>query len=424
MTTRITSENITDATITSTDLAAGAGSTDWQAVITADGSTVTTMVSGRGYFVNTTSAAGIVKFPASASRGDYVEIKDYARTFGTNNVTVQRNGHNIDAAASDATLSTNGKIVKFVYMDSTRGWTATNDDDASAYGAVYTSASGGTETTSGDFKIHTFTGDGNFIVSTVGNPAGSTDKVSYMVVAGGGSGGLGSGVSDRGAGGGAGGYREGKTSNDPYSASPIVAPDGLTVTATTYPITVGGGAAAKESNATGNDGSNSVFSTITSTGGGGGGRNATVGNAGGSGGGFGGGSGSTTPIGGAGNTPPVSPPQGNAGGRGGSPSASPNIGGGGGGGATSVGSDAVSGGGGNGGTAATSSINGTPTARAGGGGGDKCAGSTGGGASGPGACQAATANTGGGGQGGYPSGGGNGTAGGKGIVIIRYKYQN
>ena len=47
MTTRITSENITDATITATDLAAGAGSTDWQAVIVADGSTVTTMVSGR-----------------------------------------------------------------------------------------------------------------------------------------------------------------------------------------------------------------------------------------------------------------------------------------------------------------------------------------------------------------------------------------
>ena len=99
MTTRITSENITDATITATDLAAGAGSTDWQAVITADGSTVTTMVSGRGYFVNTTSAAGLLKLPLSASRGDYVEIKDYARTFGTNNVTVQRNGHNVDGTA-------------------------------------------------------------------------------------------------------------------------------------------------------------------------------------------------------------------------------------------------------------------------------------------------------------------------------------
>ncbi len=72
MTTRITSENITDATITASDLAAGAGSTDWQAVIVADGSTVTTMATGKGYFVNTTSAAGIVKFPASASRGDYV----------------------------------------------------------------------------------------------------------------------------------------------------------------------------------------------------------------------------------------------------------------------------------------------------------------------------------------------------------------
>jgi len=46
-------------------------------------------------------------------------------------------------------------------------------------------ASGGTVTTSGDFKIHTFTGDGCFVVSTVGNPAGS-NSVEYLVVAGGG----------------------------------------------------------------------------------------------------------------------------------------------------------------------------------------------------------------------------------------------
>ena len=37
------------------------------------------MVSGRGYFVNTSSAEGILKFPATAQQGDFIEIKDYAR---------------------------------------------------------------------------------------------------------------------------------------------------------------------------------------------------------------------------------------------------------------------------------------------------------------------------------------------------------
>ena len=61
-----------------------AGSIAWQSVVVSDGSTVTTMVAGRGYFVNNTSAAGIVKLPASASAGDTIAIKDYAGNFGTN----------------------------------------------------------------------------------------------------------------------------------------------------------------------------------------------------------------------------------------------------------------------------------------------------------------------------------------------------
>ena len=56
--------------------------------------------------------------------------------------------------------------------------------------ALFTEATGGTVTTSGDFKIHSFTGDGTFVVSTVeSGDAGGGDKVDYVVVAGGGSGG-------------------------------------------------------------------------------------------------------------------------------------------------------------------------------------------------------------------------------------------
>jgi hypothetical protein len=52
----------------------------------------------------------------------------------------------------------------------------------------FITATGGTITTCGDYKIHTFTGPGTFTVSVLGNACGS-NTVDYLVVAGGGSGG-------------------------------------------------------------------------------------------------------------------------------------------------------------------------------------------------------------------------------------------
>ena len=54
--------------------------------------------------------------------------------------------------------------------------------------ATFIVASGGSEATSGDYKIHTFNSSGTFTVNQAGNAAGSQD-VEYMVVAGGGGGG-------------------------------------------------------------------------------------------------------------------------------------------------------------------------------------------------------------------------------------------
>jgi len=73
---------------------------------------------------------------------------------------------------------------------------------------LFVTATGGTITTSGDFKIHTFTGPGTFCVSCAGNEAGSY-QFDYTVVAGGGSGGGAQGYGNAGASaGGGGGYRE------------------------------------------------------------------------------------------------------------------------------------------------------------------------------------------------------------------------
>ena len=76
-------------------------------------------MSGTGYFVNTTSAAITLTLPASPSAGDIVGFNDYARTFATNNLTVARNGSNIQGVATDITISTNGQSTMFVYVDGT-----------------------------------------------------------------------------------------------------------------------------------------------------------------------------------------------------------------------------------------------------------------------------------------------------------------
>jgi len=98
-----------------TSIAAG---TDWQAVKT----TSFTAVASEGYFVNTTSGAITMTLPVSASIGDEVSVIDYAGTFDTNNLTVGRNGHNIQGSAADLTVSTERAGFTLVYVDSTQGW--------------------------------------------------------------------------------------------------------------------------------------------------------------------------------------------------------------------------------------------------------------------------------------------------------------
>ena len=407
------------------------GTVDWD---TTPKTATFTAVSGDGFFCNTTAGAFTCNLPAG-SAGAIVSLADYAATWQTNNLTVSPDGTDkIGGTNADVVLNTQGQSVTFIYVDSTQGWINTMDSTSNERGSAFITATGGTITTCGDDKIHTFTGPGTFTVCSISNTA-ANNIVSYVVIAGGGAGG-----ETTGGGGGAGGYREVKNPVTPYTASPL---DGfgtpanqVTVTATGFPITVGaGGAGAPSTNPT-NSGSNSVFSTITSAGGGGGGNyGGKVGNAGGSGGGGAGAAGGPR-GGGAGNTPPTTPAQGFAGGNGASSNPC-NGSGGGGGGATAVGSNAPPGSytpGGAGGAGATSSITGSPVTRAGGGGGmayspgpsvtGGAAGPGGGGAGGAGgpggsaptAGSDGTANTGGG-------GGGNTNSGGSGIVIIRYKFQ-
>ena len=362
-----------------------------------------TGVSGKGYFVNTTCGAVTVTLPASPSAGDIISIADYASTFNTNNLTICNNGSLINGVCATAALNTQGQSITLVYVDGTRGWKNTMDSTSDVTGASFIVATGGTITCCGDYKIHTFTSDGCFAISsTSSNP--TNNNIDYLVIAGGAGGGY-----YYGGGGGAGGYREScGTSTGCYTVSPLAAPCGaITAAIQTYPITVGAGGAGRPSGSPGIgcNGSNSIFSTITSTGGGAGGGSSTgvqSGNSGGSGGGAGGTSAGGS--GGAGNTPPVSPPQGQPGG-----SSGPNEGAGGGG-ASAAGSGKA------GGNGVSTSITGAGVYRSGGGSGgpDPSPSPLGGGGNSPG--NPGTINTGGG-------GGGDGGNGGSGIIVLRYKFQ-
>jgi hypothetical protein len=384
------------------------GTVNWDT--TAKTSSPVTAVSGTGYFINTTSGAITVNLPAGTA-GDIVAVSDYANTAATNNIIIAPNGTDkINGGNFNYKITTNGVAITLVYVDSTRGWKDINDATLDATGeSPFILATGGTVTTCGDFKIHTFTGPGTFTVTSAGTPAGS-NSVNYLVVAGGAGGG-----GRHGGGGGAGGFRQ----NFP---SPSTA--GLPVIATTYPITVGSGGAT--SGGSGSNGNPSIFSTITSAGGGNGkNTNPEGGGAGGSGGG-----GAVGSPGGPGNNPPTSPSQGNDGGNGGGP-----LAGSGGGGHTSAGTPGNASPGGSG---TATSITGSSISYAGGGGGGQFGsspagtGGTGGGGNGGhngtnGAiAQNGTTNRGGGGGGGgssFPAPYEPGGTGGSGIVVVRYKYQ-
>ena len=436
------------ATITNNGTAAGFGATgaaSWDTTVkTGD----FTAVNGVGYFVDTTSGEIDVTLPAG-SAGDVVAVKDYANTWDTNNCILISNGsEKIGGSTNNATLSTEGLAVTLVYVDSTQGWLVTDDGlQSNASTNLFIEATGGTTATTpcGNFQTHTFTGPGTFEVTklAVSSPNNALD---YLIVGGGG----GSGAREGAGGGGAGGFRETPgTSTGSYTVSPIAGSvSAFNATVNSFPIVVGAGGAGGTPGCAenkGSDGANSSFNSNVSTGGGGGGvgdgggagNPNFYGNPGGSGGAAGGriGSGCSTASKGTGNSPPVSPSQGNPGGASKTCTTNSNDAGGGGGGATATGSNASNpeGPGGNGGAGATTHITGSPVGYAGGGGGGGNGGgignggtaSDGGGAgrgspspNGPGT--AGTANTGGGGGGGSsPST--TGANGGSGVVIIRYK---
>jgi hypothetical protein len=97
------------------------GGASWQAVITADPANA---VAGNGYFCNTTGGAFTVTLPTSPVLGDFISFIDYAGTFDTNNLTIARNGKNIQGTAADLIVATERAGFTLVYVDDNSGLAA------------------------------------------------------------------------------------------------------------------------------------------------------------------------------------------------------------------------------------------------------------------------------------------------------------
>jgi len=103
-----------------------AGGLSWQPVVTAS---TTTVEAAKGYFINTTSNACTITLPSSAEAGDQIILVDYARTWGTNAITIDSNGLNFQSETDVYTVDydTAGQALNLVYSGATVGWTPSSD---------------------------------------------------------------------------------------------------------------------------------------------------------------------------------------------------------------------------------------------------------------------------------------------------------
>jgi len=239
-------------TLTNSGTATGFGSDSdisWQAVVTSD----TTMVAGRGYFVDSSGGTKTMTLPASPTIGDSVAV--HALDGATNTVTIARNSSNIEGGTDNISISADYGAVTLVYSDASNGWVRHNNEAPD----TFISATGGTATTSGNYKIHTFNSSSNFVVSTISS---SSHTAEYLVIGGGGG-----SANNRGGGGGAGGAAPGNPGSHPHTSVGA----GVTSHASNSPVSYAvGGSVGTSTAGTANTGTGGGSGTNDNNGGAGG----------------------------------------------------------------------------------------------------------------------------------------------------------
>jgi len=129
---------LTVKTVSGTGLTLPVGSTT---VLYSDGTNITGKLQTKGYYTPSatyttvngdqvlidTSGSGIsgpitINLPASPVIGNEVTFIDSGNNLASNNLTVGRNGSNINGAASNLVVSANASAFTLVYVNATRGW--------------------------------------------------------------------------------------------------------------------------------------------------------------------------------------------------------------------------------------------------------------------------------------------------------------
>ena len=129
---------LTVKTVSGTGLTLPIGSTT---VLYSDGTNITGKLQTKGYYTPSatyttvngdqvlidTSGGGIgtaitINLPASPAIGNEVTFIDSGNNLASNNLTVGRNGSNINGSGSDLVVSTNASAFTLVYVNATRGW--------------------------------------------------------------------------------------------------------------------------------------------------------------------------------------------------------------------------------------------------------------------------------------------------------------
>jgi hypothetical protein len=92
--------------------------------------TAETVEAGKGYWIDTTSTTCTITLPSAAEKGDQIVLIDYARTWGTNAITIDSNGLNYQGDPDTLTVeyTTSGQSINIVYSDATKGWVPLEDD--------------------------------------------------------------------------------------------------------------------------------------------------------------------------------------------------------------------------------------------------------------------------------------------------------
>jgi len=84
--------------------------------------TTYTATAGERIFANATAGGFTITLPPTPADGDTIQVIDVAGIFGTNNVTLARNGVKIQNLAEDLILNLNNAAVTMIYSGASFGW--------------------------------------------------------------------------------------------------------------------------------------------------------------------------------------------------------------------------------------------------------------------------------------------------------------